>query len=46
MYGQGRGARRQDGGSRHPVDPEELPVHALSTAEALLVWGIRHWVPA
>jgi hypothetical protein len=22
----------------------ELPVHALTTGEALLVWGIRHWV--
>ena len=25
-------------------EPDELAVHALSTAEALLVWGIRHWV--
>lgn len=24
--------------------PEEFPVHGLTTAEALLVWGIRHWV--
>jgi hypothetical protein len=30
--------RRGDG----PAD--ELPVHALTTGEALLVWGIRHWV--
>ncbi|MEQ8395395.1 hypothetical protein [Thalassobaculum sp.] len=30
----------QSGGS----SAEELPVHALTTAEALLVWGIRHWV--
>ena len=25
-------------------EPDELAVHVLSTAEALLVWGIRHWV--
>ena len=25
-------------------DTVALPVHALTTAEALLVWGMRHWV--
>lgn len=29
---------------RRDDDSEELAVHALTTAEALLVWGIRHWV--
>ena len=30
--------------SKDDRDVEELPVHALNTAEALLVWGILHWV--
>ena len=30
--------------SKDDRDVEELPVHALNTAEALMVWGIRHWV--
>lgn len=25
-------------------EDEELPVHGLTSAEALVVWGIRHWV--
>jgi hypothetical protein len=41
MCGPGAGAPvERDGDDRNG----ELPVHALSTAEALLVWGIRHWV--
>lgn len=44
MCGQERGARRQGSASNGSVEPEELAVHALTTAEALLVWGIRHWV--
>jgi len=36
-----RGGRRMHA---EAGDPEDLPVHALSAAEALLVWGIRHWV--
>ena len=41
MDGRERGAGRsgsEDGAA------DELPVHALTTAEALLVWGVRHWV--
>lgn len=41
MCGHGRDSRRDRGASGRP---DELPVHALTTAEALLVWGIRHWV--
>ena len=44
MCGQDRGAGRLGDTGNRPVEPDELAVHALTTAEALLVWGIRHWV--
>lgn len=44
MGGQGRGMRRAGGAGGDRAEAAELPVHALTTAEALLVWGIRHWV--
>jgi hypothetical protein len=39
-----RQQRGHHGQLREGSAAEELPVHALTTAEALLVWGIRHWV--
>lgn len=36
-----RAARLRDWGD---AEADELPVHSLTTAEALLVWGVRHWV--
>lgn len=41
MNGRERG-RRPGGGAADDV--EQLAVHVLTTAEALLVWGMRHWV--
>lgn len=41
MCGRDCGSRRAHG---EGDQPDELPVHALTTAEALLVWGVRHWV--
>lgn len=41
MNGRERDGRRGGGDA---ADAEELAVHALTTVEALLVWGMRHWV--
>ncbi len=44
MREQGRDPRRKGGSTHGAADAEELAVHSLTTAEALIVWGIRHWV--
>lgn len=44
MRGRGRDQRRLDERNGRSEQPDGLAVHGLSTAEALLVWGMRHWV--